>query len=66
MADYWDERKRRFAGEVVDRLGPFRNAVTPDGHKVGRRQGVRGGVRHSSPPPVKARRQSPPFRVGVK
>lgn len=43
MADYWDERKRRFAGEVVDRLGPFRNAVTPDGHKVGRRQGVRGG-----------------------
>ena len=42
MADYWDERKRRFAGEVVDRLGPFRNAVTPDGHKVGRRQGVWG------------------------
>ena len=59
MADYWDERKRRFAGRSSTGWGRSCNAVTPDGHKVGRRQGVRGGatsVATAGVPVVKARR----------
>ena len=41
-ADRWKGQVRAHAGEIIDRLGPFRDAVVGD-HRVAYRKGVRGG-----------------------